>query len=57
MASIEEQVQALNAQMSKLHAPPPMDEIAQVLRQDLVEIGAVLHDAMPTSAIAVSSKR
>jgi localization factor PodJL len=56
VAALEEQIRALNDQFSThlagLGAPPQVEDITNALRQDLVEIGAVLHDALPTNAIA-----
>ena len=53
----EDIVEALHQHFAELRGPlkdavQPIEEIAKVWRQDLVEISAALGDAMPTSAIA-----
>jgi localization factor PodJL len=53
-AGLEEQLATLSAQIAHISASPPprLEDISNALRHDLMEIGAVLHEAMPTNAIA-----
>jgi localization factor PodJL len=53
-AGVEEQLATLSAQIAHISASPPprLEEISNALRHDLMKIGAVLHEAMPTNAIA-----
>ncbi|HMA73554.1 MAG TPA: hypothetical protein VKP67_19025 [Xanthobacteraceae bacterium] len=55
--AVEAMVEALRRHFAEFRGTlrdttPPIEEIAKVWRQDLMEISAALRDAMPTSAIA-----